>query len=163
MYDREVHDVLHEHLGIEFREEQPVKSSPPPSDPPLVRKGELEFRALPPELEAQVWDYHADPVHLSLEDLDQLGLIATEERAGLGTSAVAPWRLGFHERRRDHQAPRLDEASSARALHTGGLAWLPVVEGLDVYVISYHASPVRLGATQLARLGLRYRHDRGAA
>jgi hypothetical protein len=29
---------------------------------------------------------------------------------------------------------------------------------VDVFVVSYHASPVRLSAAHLARLGLRYWH-----
>lgn len=125
----------------------------------MIRKGELEFRALPSELEIQVWDYHADPVHLSLEDLDELGLIATEERAPQLTSQVGPWRRALQEGKapRDSQGPRLSEDASAQALHMGGLALLPVTEGVDVYVVSYDASPVRLDPTHLARLGLRYR------
>jgi hypothetical protein len=135
-----------------------VKDHPPPSNPPVLRKSELEFRALPPELEVQVWDYHADPVHLSLEDLDALGLIATEERAAHAPSQVAPWRQALREgKARDAPGPRLGEEASARALHLGGLALLPVAEGVDVHVVSYDAAPVRLGPAHLTRLGLRYR------
>ncbi|WP_224364133.1 hypothetical protein [Hyalangium versicolor] len=131
---------------------------PPPVEPPVVRKGELEFCATPLELEVHVWDYHADPVHLSSEDLDVLGLIATEQRPLLGTSLVAPWRRALREgRARDLPLPQLSDEANARALHLGGLALLPVAEGVDVYVVSYHASPVRLGVDHLTRLGLRYR------
>jgi len=124
----------------------------------MLRKSELEFRASPAELEVQVWDYHAEPIHLSAEDLNRLGLIATEERGVLPPSQVAPWRQALREGggRELHPPPLSDEAS-ARALHTGGLALLPVAEGLDVYVISYDSAPVRLGLHHLARLGLRYR------
>jgi hypothetical protein len=129
-----------------------------PSEAPTIRKGEFELRALPPELELQVWDYHVDPIHLSLEELGQLGLIATAERGALPTSEVAPWRRALQQGPgRDNHPPPLRDELSARALHTGGVALLPVVEGLDVYVISYHATPVRLEGHQLARLGLRYR------
>ncbi len=131
---------------------------PPPSEPPLVRKDELEFRAHPPELEVLVWDYHADPVHLSLTDLDTLGLVATEERAPSSSSLVAPWRRALREGRgRDMPLPQLSDEANARAVHLGGLALLPVAEGVDVYVVSYHSAPVRLGAAHLTRLGLRYR------
>jgi hypothetical protein len=124
----------------------------------MLRKSELEFRASPPELEVQVWDYHAEPVHLSAQDLDQLGLVATGERGALPPSQVAPWREALREGSgRDLHPPQLSDEASARALHTGGLALLPVAEGLDVYVISYDSAPVRLGLHHLARLGLRYR------
>jgi hypothetical protein len=124
----------------------------------MIRKGEFELRAVPPELELQVWDYHVDPIHLSLEELGQLGLIATAERGPLPTSEVAPWRRALQQGMgRDSHPPPLRDDLSARALHMGGVALLPVVEGLDVYVISYHAAPVRLELHQLARLGLRYR------
>lgn len=131
----------------------------PPSEPLVLRKGELEFRASPPELEVQVWDYHADPVHLSAQDLDQLGLIAAEQRGALPRSLVAPWREALRQGAagRDHPAPSLSDEASARALHLGGLAFLPVAEGLDVYVISYDSVPARLGLHHLARLGLHYR------
>jgi hypothetical protein len=124
----------------------------------MIRKDELELRAFPPELELQAWDSHAEPVHLSLQELDPLGLIATEERGPLPTSQVAPWRKALREGAgRELQTPQLSDDASTRALHTGGVALLPVAEGVDVYVISYHATPVRLEVHQLARLGLRYR------
>jgi hypothetical protein len=135
-----------------------VSDRPPPTEPPVLRKSELEFRASPAELEVQVWDYHAEPVHLSAEELGQLGLIATEERGALPPSQVAPWREALRQAgSRELHSPRLSDEASARALHMGGLALLPVAEGLDVYVISYDSVPVRLGLHHLARLGLRYR------
>jgi hypothetical protein len=134
-----------------------MRGRTPPSESPTIRKGEFELRALPPELELQVWDYHVDPVHLSLEELGQLGLISTSERGPLPASEVAPWRRALQQGvGRDSPPPPLRDELSARALHTSGVALLPVVEGLDVYVISYHASPVRLEPHQLARLGLRF-------
>lgn len=124
----------------------------------MLRKSELEFRASPTELEVQVWDYHAEPVHLSAQDLDQLGLIATEDRGRLPPSLVAPWREALRTgNSKELHSPALSDEASARALHTGGLALLPVAEGLDVYVISYDSAPARLGLHHLARLGLRYR------
>jgi len=136
-----------------------VTRRPPPSEPPTLRKSELEFRATPAELEVHVWDYHAEPVHLSAEDLGQLGLLATEDRSGLPPSLVAPWRQALREgaNSRELHSPPLSDEASARALHVGGLALLPVAEGLDVYVISYDSAPARLGLHHLARLGLRYR------
>lgn len=135
-----------------------VTQRSPPTEPRALRKGELEFRASSSELEVQVWDYHAEPVHLSAADLDQLGLVATEQRGSLPTSHVAPWREALRESgNRAPAAPSLSDEASARALHLGGLALLPVAEGLDVYVISYDSSPARLGLHHLARLGLRYR------
>jgi hypothetical protein len=135
-----------------------VSARLPPTEPPLLRKSELEFRACPEELEVQVWDYHAEPVHLSAQDLDQLGLIASEDRGALPPSQVAPWRESLREAGgKALHAPALSDEASARALHTGGLALLPVAEGLDVYVISYDSTPARLGLHHLARLGLRYR------
>lgn len=132
---------------------------PPPSEPPTVRKDELELRAQPPELEVHVWDYHADPVHLALHELDALHLIATEDRPVLATSQVAPWRRALREGKgKEVPMPKLGEEANARAIHVGGLALLPVAEGVDVFVISYHSSPVRLSAAHLTRLGLRYRH-----
>jgi hypothetical protein len=136
-----------------------MRGRSPPSESHTLRKGEFELRALPTELELQVWDYHVDPVHLSLEELGQLGLIVTAERGSLPPSEVAPWRQALQQGLgRDTSPPRLRDDLSARALHTGGVALLPVAEGLDVYVISYDAAPVRLGLHQLARLGLRYRN-----
>lgn len=136
----------------------PVTHRSPPPEPLVLRKGELEFRASPSELEVQVWDYHAEPVHLSAQDLDQLGFIATEQRGALPPSQVAPWREALREgSSRNHPSPSLSDEASARALHQGGLALLPVAEGLDVYVISYDSAPARLGLHHLARLGLRYR------
>ncbi|MDY7233029.1 hypothetical protein [Hyalangium rubrum] len=135
--------------------------SPDPSSPPVsrvLRKDELELRASSEELEVHIWDYHAAPVHLSLEELEELGLMATPEREESAVSQVAPWRRAMREGRRDMTTPRLSEEASARALHVGGVAWLPVAEGLDVYVVSYHTGPVRLGLAHLARLGLRYRN-----
>lgn len=135
-----------------------VTQRSPPTEALVLRKGELEFRASPPELEVQVWDYHAEPVHLSAQELDQLGLIATEQRSALPSSHVAPWRETLREGgSRNSHAPSLSDEASARALHLGGLALLPVAEGLDVYVISYDSAPARLGVHHLARLGLRYR------
>jgi hypothetical protein len=137
-----------------------VTTRPLPPEPSPLRKSELEFRAAPreAELEIHVWDYHADPVHLSLVDLDALGLVATEQRAPVLTSVVLPWRQALQEGRgKDAHSPQLSEEASARALHLGGLALVPVTEGVDVYVVSYHSSPVRLGALHLSRLGLRYR------
>ena len=130
---------------------------PPPSPTTSLLKDEMEFRAFPAELEVRIWDYHADPIHLSLEELAQLGLAATEERGVSVASRVAPWRRALREGRRETPIPQLTEEETARALHTGGVAWLPVAEGLDVYIISYHAAPVRLELAHLARLGLRYR------
>jgi hypothetical protein len=135
-----------------------VTQRSPPTEPRVLRKGELEFRASLSELEVQVWDYHAEPVHLSAQDLDELGLIATEQRGTLPPSHVAPWREALREGSgRNHPCPSLSDEASARALHLGGLALLPVAEGLDVYVISYDSAPARLGLHHLARLGLRYR------
>ncbi len=124
--------------------------------PLVLRKEELEFRASASEVEMHIWDYHADPVHLSLEDLARLGLTPTEERGPLEPSEVAPWRRALAAgRSRDVPIPHLSDEHSARALHLGGVAWLPVAEGLDLYILSYHASPVRLDTAHLARLGLR--------
>jgi hypothetical protein len=138
-------------------EERPAKGPPPSSEPRVLSKDALEFRAFPSELEVQIWDYHADPVHLSLEELQHLGLSTTGDRAGLAASQVAPWRRALREgRERDTLAPRLCEDTWARALHLGGVALLPVADGVDVYIVSYHTTPVRLGAEHLQRLGLRY-------
>jgi hypothetical protein len=137
-----------------------VTDRPQPSELSLLLKGELEFRAsaAEQELEVQVWDYHAEPVHLSLEDLQRLGLRPTEQRGTLTPSEVAPWRQALRERGgKDLQPPRLREEASAQALHLGGMALLPVAEGVDVYVISYDSTPVRLELHHLARLGLQYR------
>jgi hypothetical protein len=137
-----------------------VTDRPQPAEFSLLLKGELEFRAsaAEKELEVQVWDYHAEPVHLSLEDLERLGLLATEQREALLKSEVAPWRQALRERGgKDLQPPRLREDASAQALHIGGMALLPVAEGVDVYVISYDSTPVRLELHHLARLGLQYR------
>jgi hypothetical protein len=161
MYDRPSRAVLHEHPARPPTAEEPppVKDRPPPAEPRGVRKDELEFHAHPPELEVHVWDYHAEPVHLALHELDALNLVATEERPALATSQVAPWRRALREGRgKDVPMPQLHEEAHARAVHVGGLALLPVAEGVDVFVVSYHSSPVRLGAAHLARLGLRYRH-----
>jgi hypothetical protein len=135
-----------------------VTDPPPRSQPIIVLKDEVELRALPPELEVHVWDYHADPIHVSLEDLLPLGLTATEPRSHLGPSRVSPWRRALRQGKgRDAPLPHLGEEAHARAVHLGGLALVPVAEGVDMYVISYHASSVLLGPSHLARLGLHYR------
>jgi hypothetical protein len=133
-----------------------VKSQPPAPTTSL-RKDEMEFRAFPEHLEVHIWDYHAVPVHLSHEDLSCLGLSLTGERMGGAPSRVAPWRRALREGRRDTSTPQLTEEETARALHTGGIAWLPVADGLDVYIVSYHTGPVQLEPMHLARLGLSYR------
>jgi hypothetical protein len=139
-------------------EEPSVKKSPPPASPTAsLRKDEMEFHAFPGQLEVQIWDYHADPVHLSHEDLSKLGLTSAHDRTAVAPSRVAPWRKALREGRRDTSIPQLTDEETARALHTGGVAWLPVADGLDVYIVSYHAAPVRLEPVHLARLGLSYR------
>jgi hypothetical protein len=117
----------------------------------------MEFRAFPGHLEVQIWDYHAPPVHLSLEDLSWLGLVLTAGRVAPGLSRVGPWRRAMREGRRDTSTPQLTEEETTRALHTGGVAWLPVADGVDVYIVSYHTGPVQLDLVHLARLGLAYR------
>lgn len=131
-----------------------MKSQSPASPTTSLRKDELEFRALPEHLSVQIWDYHAAPVHLSHEELSWLGLSPTEPRASTVPSRVAPWRRALREGRRDMSTPQLTEEETARALHTGGVAWVPVAEGVDVYIVSYHAGPVQLEPVHLARLGL---------
>lgn len=157
MYDQRRH--FHpERPDRSSEDEQPVKPPPsPPSAPLVVRKDEMEFHAFPEELVLEIWDYHSAPVHLSLEDLHQLGLSVSPERAATAASEVAPWRLALREGRRELPTPRLSDEASARALHVGGVAWLPVKEGVDLYVTSYHTASVRLGVAHLARLGLRHR------
>ncbi len=119
----------------------------------------MEFRIFPEALEVQIWDYHAVPVHLSHEDLAWLGLITTGDRDGMTPSKVAPWRRAMREGRRDTPTPKITDEEATRALHTGGVAWLPVADGIDVYVVSYHTSSVQLEPVHLARLGLSYRKD----
>jgi hypothetical protein len=117
----------------------------------------MEFRAFPDHLEVQIWDYHAPPIHLSLEDLAWLGLSTTPERVATAPSRVAPWRRAMREGRRETPTPQLTEEETARALHTSGVAWLPVADGVDVYIVSYHTGPVQLEPVHLARLGLSLR------
>ena len=136
-----------------------MKNQSPALPKTSLRKDELEFRALAEHLEVQIWDYHAAPVHLSHEELSWLGLSPLEPRAAVPPSRVAPWRRALREGRRDTAAPRITEEETARALHTGGVAWLPVAEGVDEYIVSYHSGPVRLEPVHLARLGLTLRQD----
>lgn len=131
-----------------------MKSPPPASPATSLRKDELEFRALPEHVEVQIWDYHAAPVHLTHEELSWLGLSTIEPRKGVPASRVGPWRRALREGRRDMPTPQLTEEETARALHTGGVAWVPVAEGVDVYIVSYHTGPVHLAPVHLARLGL---------
>jgi len=133
--------------------------NPPPSPTTSLRKDEMEFRAFPEHLEVHIWDYHAAPVHLSHEDLTWLGLSTTADRVAPAPSRVGPWRRAMREGRRDTSVPQLTDEETARALHTGGVAWLPVADGVDVYIVSYHTGPVQLDLVHLARLGLSYRQD----
>jgi hypothetical protein len=107
-------------------------------------------------LRIEATDYHAGPTHLTVSDLVELGLELTGE---VPTSSVArPWQQSL--RTDADRAPAGPAVGNPRwqlpeGLTLGGFVVARVRDGLDVFMTSYDARPVSLGAAHLEQLGLR--------
>jgi hypothetical protein len=121
----------------------------------VMKRDGVGFDATGGSLRITSLAYDAGPVHLSREDLAFLGfaLLPCESRGS--SSAVKRWREAARQAR--GELPRRPAPWGGPGLTAGDVRLVPVEEGLDVFVLDYHAPPATLHAAQLARLGLRLR------
>lgn len=96
--------------------------------------------------------YDAGPVHLSREDLALLGFAVRASAPRGPASAVKRWREAA--RRARGELPLRPAPWGAPGLTAGDMRLVAVDEGLDVFVLDYHAPPIEVRAAELERLGL---------
>jgi hypothetical protein len=96
-------------------------------------------------------DYHADPVHLTREELRELGIVLPrKEPAGLQPSAALKWRTDVNR-----WEPKGTLPKERRFL--GEFVVARVDGGMDVFVIAYSATDKVVEPEVLTDLGLRVR------
>lgn len=120
----------------------------------MVREG-IELVAEQTGLRIVVNDFHAGPVHLTVEDLAELGIAI---RSAATESSYAQRWLSRQEVEPDKEpyGPALTdpEWTEPKGHQVGDLFLAPVRDGLDIYVNCYHAPSVTLSQSLLGRLGL---------
>lgn len=116
---------------------------------PLLRK-EMRLSGGPSGILIEAFDYHADPVHLTREELWELGVVVPrKEPEGLQASCALRWRTDgsrYEPRGELPEGPYLGEYVVAR-----------VDGGLDVFLVSYSGGRQRVDTETLQELGLRMR------
>jgi len=115
---------------------------------PLVRK-DMRFTGSPSGILVEALDYHGKPVHLTREELWELGVVVPrKEPEGLQPSSALVWRSGnrWEPKGTLPDGPFLGEYVVAR-----------VDGGLDVFLVSYSGGRQRVEDGTLEELGLRMR------
>ena len=116
---------------------------------PLVRK-DMRFTGSPGGILVEALDYHGEPVHLTREELWELGVVVPrKEPEGLQPSSALTWRTGgsrWEPKGTLPDGPYLGEYVVAR-----------VDGGLDVFLVSYSGGRQRVEPGTLEELGLRMR------
>jgi hypothetical protein len=122
----------------------------------IRRAGAVEIERTNGGLVFRVVDYHGDPLHLGTEDLEAVGLHVVVPAVESSCAALWSGSLSHHADAYPRGTVFLDPNWPALAgVQIGGLLFVPVRDGLDVYVTDYHCERVRLDEHALNRLGLR--------
>jgi hypothetical protein len=97
-------------------------------------------------------DYHGGPVHLTRDDLRDLGLVVPPREPRLPPSSALAWRF---------DAPRGEPWGSlpVDGMALDGYYVARVSGGLDIFLTSYRAQPLTVGPDRLRVLGLRVRRS----
>lgn len=123
--------------------------------------GDLEFVVAQRGLCVTSIDYHAAPVHLTEANLLSLGLVLAGGHEGDRPPSVAkPWALslqGHADRAGRGPALAKPDWSLPPGHRSGGLLFARVRDGLDVFVVDYHAGRACLSIDDIARLQLTWR------
>jgi hypothetical protein len=107
-----------------------------------VENGGMILRAL---------DYHADPIHLTREELRELGFVVPRrEPAGLQPSAALQWRTDVSRWESRGTLPK-------DRRYLGEFVVARVDGGMDVFVVAYSAADKFVEPEVLTGLGLRIR------
>jgi hypothetical protein len=108
----------------------------------VVENGGMVLKAL---------DYHADPIHLTREELRELGIVVPrKEPAGLQPSAALKWRTNVSRWEPKGTLPE-------ERCYLGEFVVARVDGGMDVFVVAYSATGKVVEPAVLTDLGLRVR------
>jgi hypothetical protein len=114
----------------------------------IFRRDGVAFEPRGAYLHIYIYTYDAGPAHLSYQDLALLGLAATPT-GPRPASGVKRWREAVA--RIIDEIPRRP-LPVGPGLTAGDLRLVAAEEGLDVFVLDYHAPPVDVSLAALARL-----------